>query len=177
MNIEYDFGWLVGEIDNSIILKLFKDKEVIGIYQVNEVLDVALNPVKVKFAVVNDLLNFVNYTIVRFVDVSDNSKIIDIPFRKIWMLYLNGTSLGEKANKRIKLSKLEANFVSSGKVLKDDYYVCSYKVNKESEELKKIMKIAFDFRYLGMQQTSDALANINLINYKMENNNVRKKRT
>ena len=178
MNIEYDFNWLVGEIDNSIILKLLKDKEVIGVYQVNEILDIALNPVKVKFAVINDLLNFVNYTIVRFVDVNDRSNIIDIPFRKIWLLYLNGTMIGEKVNKRIKLSKLEAKFYSDGQVLKDnDYYVYSYKVNEESEELGKVMKIAFDFRYLGMQQTSDALANLNLINYKMDNKSTKKKRT
>jgi len=166
----YDFSWLVKEIDNSIILKLASEDEIIGIYQVSDILNTSFDKVKVRFANANDLINFINYSFIRFKNVSDNDSFIDIPIRKIWLLFLSSNLLQEDGKKRINLNKLDAFSIYNGEALRGNYFIYTYKINKESDELKKIMKIAFSFGYFGMQDKFDALGKINLINYRMANN-------
>ena len=175
MDKVYDFSWLVSEIDSSMILKLMKDDESLGVYQVSDILDASLEKVKVKFANANDLINFINHSVVRFRGNNDDYSILDIPFRKIWLLYLNSNSINKNDKRKVNLSKLDAFLVCNGDLVKDECYIYPYKVNKESDELRKVMKIAFNFGYLGMQEKFDTLAKVNLINYHMTNS-VSKKR-
>ena len=179
MDKVYDFSWVLSEIDNSLILKLVSSDGSIGIYQVNDlIMGYNLDKVSVKFANANDLINFINYGAVRFRDVNHPENIIDIPIKKVWRLYLNSNLVGMGDKKKNSLKQLAAIVVCDQEMLKEDAFVYTYKVNKESDELRKLLKLAFNFDYLGMQDMFNALAKINLINYKMDNsNNVKMKRT
>lgn len=179
MDQVYSFDWLIQEIDNSIILKLVNTDGVIGVYQVSDlIMGYNFDKVAVKFANANDLINFINYGAVRFRDVNYPENIIDIPIKKVWRLFLNSNLIGKGNKKKSSLKQLNAFVVYDKETLKDDALIYTYKVNNESDELRKVLKLAFNFDYLGMQDMFNALAKINLINYKMESSNsVKMKRT
>lgn len=174
MNKVYDFDWLVQEIDNSIILKLVNEDKTIGVYQVSDILAGDFDKIMVRFANANDLIKFINHSIVRFRDIDSKENIIDIPLRKLNLLFLNSNFILDGDKNHVSVSDLEAFCVRDEKILKKDCQIYTYKVNDESEELKNIMDIAFKFGNLGMQETFDALAKINLINYhRMKETNVK----
>lgn len=166
MNKKYDFGWLIYDIDNSIIFSLIKNNKIVSNYQVRELLINGIDLVNVEFANTNDLINLINFSVIRFVDVLNDKNIIDIPLRRLYLLYLNSNKLGENTNKLIDLRDLFTFSVYNNNVISDlDYKICVCKINNESDELLKIMKIAYEYSDKGMQEKFDALGEINLINY------------
>jgi len=170
MDKVYDFNWLVQEIDGCIILRLVTGGNEMGIYQVSDILGPMFDIIKVRFANANDLIKFVNHGMVRFRDISDKKNIIDIPIRKLKLLFSNSNILGEEDTKSVVLDDLDAFVVCDKKMLKEGYKIYPYKIKDASFELESVMNIAFDFKNLGMQDTIDALNEINLINYHMEGN-------
>ena len=169
MDKVYDFNWIAQEIDNCLVLKLCNSKKAIGIYQASEILSIDLDDVNVKFANALDLMNFVNHSVIRFRHITNPENIIDIPLRNVYKLFLNSNELATINEKYLRLNKLEAFMVRDGEVKNDNYLVYVYKVNEESEELKKTLKIAYEYNNLGMQEKIEALEQINLINYHREN--------
>ena len=164
MDKVYDFSWIVSEIDNSLILKLMSDKKEIGIYQVSDI-GYDVDSVEVKFANIENLVRFINHSGVLFRSVSDGNNIIRIPLRKLFLLFSNSNKLGDGTKKSINTNKLDAFMVCDGNPLKGNYQILSYKVNEESEELKTIMEVAYNFGELGMNDKIEALEKVNLVNY------------
>lgn len=165
----YDFNWMVRDIDISIIFMLSKDNHVVSGYQVYGILSTDMNELAIKFANVDDLTNFVNYAVVRFVDVKNNNNIIDIPVRKLSLLYKNANKIEEgTSRKKIKLNELECFSVLNEEAISDGYLIEAINFNDVSDELTKVMDITANYFNMGMQEKFDALANINLINYQRE---------
>ena len=113
-------------------------------------------------------MNFVSHSVIRFRHDTNPENIIDIPLRNVYKLFLNSNELATINEKYLRLSKLEAFMVRDGEVKNDNYLVYAYKINEESEELNKTLKIAYEYNNLGMQEKIEALEQINLINYHRE---------
>ena len=164
-----DFSWMAQDIDCSLMLMLMHDNHTVVGYQVCDVLEADMDDLAVKFANVDDLEQFVEFAVVRFVDVRNTNNVLDIPVRKLAYLYENSNELlGSTERKKIKLDSLDAFFFLNGKKDSDDYLIEGIKIDKESEELREVMNIARDYMTMGMQQKFDALAKVNLINYNRE---------
>lgn len=160
-----DFKWLIGDIDESIIFMLRDGKQMLGSYAVKDIITNGLDNDEIKFANINDLTNFVNYTSVRFVDSRDNTNIIDIPLRNLELLYAKTNEITREEPIGISLPELEAFGVSNNYVLTHGYAIYAYRINQPSEELKEIMHLTHDFVSLSVNDKINALEEINLINY------------
>lgn len=169
MDKVYDFNWIVQEIDASIIFMLVKDNKIIGGYQVSDILTGDMDDVAVKFANIDDLNNFINHAVVRFCDVKNRFNIVDIPIRRLKILYENSNKLGlNTGTKRISPSELDSFLVLDEKSVGDEYLIQAINFGKISEELEKIITIASEYSNMGMQERFDALGSINLANYQVE---------
>ena len=170
MNKVYDFNWMVGDIDSSVMILLYDGDKMVGGYKACYILAGDMNRVKVKFANIDDLNNFINYAVVRFCNIENKYNIIDVPIRKLKKFYELSNKLGDdKRRIRIKPSELECFSVMDGKHILDEYMLEIVSYNDISEELNKIITIAYDYHSLDMQGKFDALGNINLANYRAEN--------
>ena len=163
MDKEYNFEWITEEIDNSLIFMLKSGKEILGSYHVQSLKFNGIDDVKVKFANINDLTNFINYTCVRFVN-SQNSNVVDIPISKINDLY-SKLVLEEGNPQPVALTDLNCFAVLDDKVVSEGYAIVPYKINECSDEFNKIMKLIANFSSLSMNNKIDVLEEINLINY------------
>ena len=169
MNKVYDFNWIVQEVDNSIIIMLYKDNKLVGGYQARYILAGNMYNLHVKFANVDDLDSFLNYAVIRFCDVRDSYNVIDIPISMLKKLYDGSNKLGiDFDRKRMELSELDSFAILNKKRIKEDYLVEAVSYNELSDELNKIIDIASKYRDMGMQERFDALASINLANYHVE---------
>ena len=171
MNEMYSFDWLISDIDASIIFMLRDGKEMLGSYSVSELKTNGLDDTNIKFANINDLTNFINYTTVRFVESQNRSNIIEIPLRSLYTLYQNTNEITSDEIKAISLPELDAFGVHNEHVLRNGYAIYAYKINEETEELKEIMQITHEFASLNMNDKINALENINLINYQRQEKN------
>ena len=167
MNEIYNFNWIIEEIDNNIIFELYDGDKWLGIYQVSEILTKSFDELNIKFANIRDLIVAIDYSAVRFTNISDKNNFIDVPINKLYALFENSTILGEEFDKKeIKLSTLDAFGIYKNEILGNKSYMLSFRVNDPSEELTEIMNIAHNFGNLGMQEKTDSLFKINEINYK-----------
>ena len=162
MNREYDFQWVVNEIDNSLIFMLKSGKELLGSYYADSLKINGIDMVSVKFANINDLTNFVNYSLVRFVNSLDKTNIIDIPIKKIYELI---SAVKSSDPEPIELEKLGSFAVLSDKVVSYGYAIVPYKVRDANDEFVDMMRKISEFDQLSMNQKIDVLEDINLINY------------
>ena len=172
MNETYDFNWLIGDIDASMIFMLRSGKEMLGSYYVSELKTNGIEEEGIKFANINDLTNFINYTTVRFANSLKNINIIEIPLRNLIVLYERSNEITSEEPNGIELSELEG--VNDTHVLKTGYAIYSYKINEPSEELKEVMKLTHTFNNLSMNDKISALEDINLVNYQRLNKNKQK---
>ena len=156
MDKTYNFNWLAEDIDASIILVLQDGKTELGSYLVKELKTLNPDGNLVKFAVIKDLKDFIDYTIVRFANSRDEESIIDIPIKKLKLLYDKKDS--------IYLSELDALGVYK-EVISKGYAVYPYVVNEPSEDLKEVMNIASSYDELDMGKKIDVLEELNIINY------------
>lgn len=165
VNVE-NFKWLTIDIDRTIILKVFDGKKFFGVFNISSVMDTTGDELDVKTANIDDLTNMLNLGIVRFVNICDNSDIIDIPFRNLNKLFENGNVLGiEDLDKFITLDGLDTFCVIDDEI-RNDLTVYPGLISYPSEDLRKIMKIASLFGSYGMQEKMDALNEITLINHR-----------
>ena len=171
MDKVYDFGWMVNEIDNSIAIVLTKDNLTLSTYQISHILTGDMKQMEVKFANVEDLENFVLYAVVRFYDVRNRKNIIDIPVRKLKQIYENSNKYdSEKKKKKIKLGELECFSVVNDGTYNDDIAIEVISFDEISDGLKKIIDLCSKYGKMNMMEKFDALCDINLINYRIENN-------
>ena len=105
MTRKENFKWLADDINNTLVLKVLykKDnyKEVYGVFNVTDVLETTGDELDVVTANIDDLTNLLTLGIVRFTNVSDQSDILDIPFRKLYLLYKNANVLGEESEEKL----------------------------------------------------------------------------
>ena len=171
MDKMYSFDWLISDIDASIIFMLRDGKEMLGSYSVSELKTNGLEEANIKFANINDLTNFINYTTVRFAESQNNSNIIEIPLSSLYILYQNTNEITSDKVKAITLPDLEAFGVHNEQILRNGYAIYAYKINEESEELKEVMRLTNKFASLNMNDKINALEEINLINYQRQEKN------
>lgn len=162
-----NFKWLTKDIDSTLVLKVMnKEREVTGVFNVFDVLDITGDELEVITANIDDLTNFLTLGIVRFVNVSDSSDILDIPFRNLYKLYENANVLGEeKEEKIITFDELDTFSVIDGEV-RNNFLVYSAVVDKVSDDLDIVMKIASEFGNYGMQEKHETLIKVTLINHR-----------
>ena len=161
----YDFKWLVGDIDASMIFMLRDGKDALGSYCINGLNMNGVEEPGVKFANISDLTNFINYTTVRFANSLNPEDVVDIPLRNILVLYENGNEIATEKARGLSLDELEGFGVFDGRVINNGYAIYAYKINEPSEELDVVMKLTHTFNGLSMNDKINALEDINLANY------------
>ena len=169
MALNNNFKWLKNDIDSTLVIKIISNKfnnDNYGVYYVYDVLESDWDKIDVKFANIDDLTNLLTLGIVRFMNVVNEKDILDIPFRNLYKLYKNANVLGsEKKGKLTSFSELDTFSVIDGDV-KDNLMVYSAVVDRVSDDINEVMKIAYEFGSYGMQQKFNALLRINDINHK-----------
>lgn len=165
-----NFKWLIKDIDNTLFLKIVykKDdnKEVCYSFNVLNVLETTGDKLEVKTANINDLFNFLSFGIVRFVNIVDRTDVIDIPFKKLYLLYKNAYVLGGDVKGRTtSFKELDVFSVIDG-VVQGDILVYSSLISRIPDELNEVMKIAYEFDGYGMHEKFDAMNKITLINHR-----------
>ena len=162
MNREDNFAWFVEEIDNSLIFMLRDGKEMLGSYYADSISINGTDTVSVKFANINDLTNFIDYSLVRFVNSLDRADIIDIPIKKIYDLFKIAKN---DDNGAIYLKDINSFAVFSDKVISDGYAIIPYMIKELEPELINLLKRIASFDDLNMNEKIDVLENLNLISY------------
>ena len=167
---ENNFKWLISDIDNSLVLKvIYKNKDVLeeyGVFNVSDVLETPCDELEISTGNINDLTNLLTLGVVRFINVSDCKDILEIPFRKLYLLYKNGNMLGNNnENKLISFEELDTFSIIDG-TIRNDLLVFSAIIDKPSNELEEIMKISYEYGSYGMQEKMDSLNKITIINHK-----------
>lgn len=162
-----NFKWLVNDTYMSIVLKLYYNDEDYGTYEASDVIDTTGSVIDIEFANIDDITNLLTLDMIRFINTEDSSSIIDIPIRKMYMLYENGYTL-EKKNvvKEMTISELEAFSIIDGSTENDFYKVKSFVIEEMSSDLKKVYDSAKIFGNLGMQEKFDTLSDVNVIDYR-----------
>ena len=165
-----NFKWLINDIDSSLILKvIYKKDNVIeeyGAFNVNDVLETPCDELEISTGNINDLTNLLTLGIVRFININDKKDILEIPFRKLYLLYKNGNMLGEdNRNKLISFVDLDTFSVIDGTV-RNDLLVFSALIDRPSNELEEVMRISYEYGSYGMQEKMNALEKITIINHR-----------
>lgn len=170
MTNKNNFKWLSVDIDNTLVLKLiYKNRdgsEGYHIFNVLDVLETTGDKLDVKTANIDDLTNLLSLGIVRFVNISESNDILDIPFKKLYLLYKNASVLGENIlGKEMTFKELDAFSVINGEYA-DNLLVISSLINIVTDDLDKVMKIAYEFDNYSMQEKFDAMSEITIINHR-----------
>lgn len=165
-----NFDWLADDINDTLVLKVIYKKEnkeeFYGVFNISDVLETTGDELEVETANIDDLTNLLTLGIVRFVNINDRSDVLDIPFRKLYLLYKEASVLGENMEqKMISVQELDTFSIIDGTV-KNDFLVVSAKIDQESDDLREVMKIAYEFGNYSMQEKFDALSKVNLINHR-----------
>ncbi len=178
MNNPYEnFRWLIADIYSTLFFALYNKDEMYGTYEILNIYEANMDRLKVEDANVDDLTDLLTICVVRFVNISDEADIIDIPFRKLHMLYDNANKIqSEEEVKKIDLLELEVFALIDGFIPKnDDFKVAPVVINDVSLELGKILEVSKSFGNLGMQETFDALCSIDTLNQRRMKEDRRKK--
>jgi len=161
-----NFKWLSHDIDNSLILKVLYSEEDYAVYNVLDVLEVTGNKLNVETANIDDLTNLLTIGMVRFYNINDVHDIIDVPFRNLYRLYYkNDVLLDEMSSNMISFRELDAFSIIDGTISKN-YMIISSVISKPTDDLDKVMKIAYKFASYDMQEKFDAMSDITLINHR-----------
>ena len=166
------FKWIAKDVSDSIIINLFyKDNgklKLYSTYDASMVLDVVGNEIDVEFANIDSLTNFITMGMVRFINVKDSSDIIDIPIRKLALLYDNASNMSEILNdkKVVSINDLDAFAIVDGKNVKDNYFVEIIKIREPHDSLMAVIDSSLNYGNMGMQEKFDTLSDINNVNYR-----------
>ena len=174
-----NFKWLAYDIDNSLVLKVMYNNEDYAVFNVLDVLEVTGDKLDIETANIDDLTNLLTIGMVRFYNVNDSTDILDIPFRNLYRLYYqDGVLLEEISNKLLSFKELDIFSIVDG-TIKNDCLLFSAIVSKPSDDLLRVMEIAYNFGAYGMQEKFNAMSEITLINHrrlKLDNDNLRMKK-
>ena len=165
-----NFKWLTRDIDNTLVLKVVYKKNDIqedyGVFNISDVLETTGEELDVETANIDDLTKFLTMGIVRFTNVSDVSDILDIPFRNLYLLYENANMVGTiYEEKLISFGELDTFSVIDG-TIRNDLLVFSATISETTDDLKEVMKIAYEYSRYGMQEKLEALNRITMINHR-----------
>ena len=165
-----NFKWLTRDIDNTLVLKVVYKKNDIqedyGVFNISDVLETTGEELEVETANIDDLTKFLTMGIVRFTNVSDVSDVLDIPFRNLYLLYENANMVGDVSEQKlISFGELDTFSVIDG-TIRNDLLVFSATISEVSDDLKDVMKIAYEYGNYGMQEKIEALNKITLINHR-----------
>ena len=178
--VENNFKWLINDIDSSLVLKVFSNNndilEEYGVFNINDLLETPCEELEISTGNINDLTNLLTLGVVRFINVSNSKDVLEIPFRRLYLLYKNANILGlDNKNKLISFNELDSFSVIDGNV-RDDLLVCSFVVDKTTIELDELMKISYEYGNYGMQEKMDALNKITIINHRRVVNDEKEKK-
>lgn len=164
------FYWLKNDIESSLILKVYLNNDkLLGIFEIVNVLETDGDDLNIKTANIDDLTNLISLGIVRFANIINKDDIIDIPFRKLYKLYINANILEEKQQgRKVSLEELDG-FSVINQSIKENIMIYPIIYNTIPESLLKVIKVSFEFGNYGMQQKFDALSDINLLNHQRVN--------
>ncbi len=159
--MEKNYEWLVEDINDSYRLKVFyKDSDGNKRYatyvatNINRLDNLEIEAVSGN---VQDIENLIS-GMVRFVNEIDESKILDIPLRNIYML---SALHGDKQYSR------EVNFKElQGFTPVDIETIEVHYLNEKSKELEEIEIIAKDYFGMGMQDKFNSMKRVNELNEK-----------
>ena len=170
MTNKNNFRWLSDDIDNTLVLKLiYKNRNGSDEYHVFSVLDVLEttgDKLDIKTANIDDLTNLLSLGMVRFVNVRNSNDILDIPLKKLYLLYKNASILGENVlGKEMDFKELDAFSIIDG-VPSDNFLVMSSLINTVSDDLDRVMKIAYEFDNYSMQEKFDSMSEVTVINHR-----------
>lgn len=165
-----NFEWVTKDIDSSLILKVIYKKDNVyeeyGVFNVNEVLETPCEELDIAPGNINDLTNLLTLGVVRFTNVSDQSDVLEVPFRNLYLLYKNANKLGEEVQERlVSFSDLDTFSIIDG-TIRNDLLIFSAMISEPTEDLKKLMKIAFEYGGYGMQEKIDSLSDITVVNHR-----------
>lgn len=175
-----NFKWIASDIYDSTVVNLFykKDNQYIlyGNYEASTVLDVLGGDIDIKFANIDDITNLITMGIVRFTNIKNQKDIIDIPIRKLAILFNNSIDIKniDSKNNYIELNKLDAFAVTNGNHVKENYYIEVIKVKEPNANLIKLLDKAYEYGNMGMQDKFDTLSDANITNYHRINDNIDK---
>ena len=142
-----NFKWLASDIDNTLVLKVVSNdmKKSYGAYCVLDVLEADGDKIDVTTANIGDLTSLLNLGMIRFINIGNGNDVLDIPLRKIYLLYKNAMILGgEQEGKLLSFKELDAFSVIKGK-MRDDLLVFSGVIGDVTNELNDVMEIAYLF--------------------------------
>lgn len=167
MTNDKNFKWLTSDIYSTLVINIMMDNNtLLGTFDVSDILETTGDKLEVKTANIDDLTNFLTLGIVRFVNVINGDDIVDIPFRNLYTLYQNASVLGMRPEGHLMTFKeLEVFSVLNG-VVRDDLLISSSIIDELSDDLKEIMKIAYDYGNYGMQEKFDAMSRVTVINHR-----------
>lgn len=162
-----NFGWLKEDIYSTVVLNvMYNQDNHLGVFQVSDVLETTGDKLEVETANIDDLTNFLTLGVVRFVNVLDNNDFLDVPFRYLYKLYDNANQIDRLGDRKmLSFTELDLFAIIDG-VVRDDLFLYCTLIDKVSDDLNEIMKIAFHFGNYGMQEKFDAMSNVTLINHK-----------
>lgn len=162
-----NFVWLKNDIYSTLVIKVMYDKDTLfGVFNISDVLETTGEGLEVVTANIDDLTNFLSLGIVRFVNVIGENDVLDIPFRNLYKLYENASVLGVKEEgKLISFQEVDAFAVINGVVINDLLVSCSL-VDKVSNDLNDVMKIASEFGNYSMQEKFDAMTKVTMVNHR-----------
>ena len=172
-----NFKWLANDIDNSLILKVLYNEEDYAVFNVLDVLEVTGDKLTIETANIDDLTNLLTVGMVRFYNITDSHDILDVPFRNLYELYYkDNTLLNEMENKTVSFTDIDAFSIIDG-TISNNYKIISSVFSKPTEELDKVMKIAYKFSSYDMQEKFDAMSDITMINHRrLKEENLKNKR-
>ena len=161
-----NFKWLASDIDNSLILKVLYNEEDYAVFNVLDVLEVTGDKLTIETANIDDLTNLLTVGMVRFFNINDHHDILDVPFRNLYQLYYkDDVLLEEMSSKTISFNEVEAFSIIDGTIY-NDYKIVSSVFSRPTEELEKVMKLAYKFSSYDMQEKFDAMSEITMINHR-----------
>lgn len=162
-----NFKWLTNDIYSTFVLRvMFDDYNLNGVFNISSLLETTGEKLEVETANIDDLTNFLTLGMVRFVNVLNDSDILDIPFRNLYKLYENANVLGvNEEGKLISFKELDIFAVING-VVRNDLLISCTLVDKISEDLSEVMKMAYEFGSYGMQERFDAMTKVTMINHR-----------
>ncbi len=171
-----NFSWILNDIDQTLIFMIRDASGMLGSYQVGELRINGVDPVNVKAANIMDLTNFVNFATVRFVNSLNNQDIVDIPIKKLSLLYDACAEITEGVPRKVTLAELETFAVYDNKVIRDGYYIYGYKIGELSKELDLILKASSNFNSFDMNTKLGVLKEINTVAFERENSSKKGKK-
>ena len=161
-----NFKWLEYDIDKSLILKVVYNDEEYAAFNVLDVLEITGDQIDIETANIDDLTNLLTIGMVRFYNINDSHDIIDIPLRNLYKLYYKDNIVIDEMDSNIlSFKELDAFSIIDGTIT-NDYKVISYVIDKPTDDLVKIMKIASKFVSSGMQEKFDLMSEATLINHR-----------